>query len=291
MASPKTLPCLHSFCGKCVRVNTRMLIKCVQCKAEFKESEVTGACFPFIDSLSTPLAPTACIRCDICCDEDAQSHCDFCDAAFCQGCNNRHLTHSRGHANSIIPISKIIIDKKLREHISFCKQHPKFEVDTYCGTCRETVCPKCVTEKHSGHVFSPFSEAAASLKSEMVELAAPLGARKLEAEKLSTAMIALQNKFIIQERTLMASISFVRTSLAVAIENRFHAIESDLRMQMATFKKKAEIEINQVQVTAARLGQFTNLTQGMLSLGTVPEIADSRMMVRYFFFSSSFLFF
>jgi len=152
MVSPKTLPCLHSYCRGCIGsldVDRHFIAsgplgtRCYQCKAEFKVSEVTDAC-PFIDSLSNALAPLTGSKCDICCDENAQSYCDF-----------RHLTNAPIHAENTRAITNTIVGKKLAERISLCKKHPKFEVDTYCDTCRESVCPKCVTEKHSGHVFFP----------------------------------------------------------------------------------------------------------------------------------------
>ena len=112
-----------------------------------------------------------------------------------------------------------------------------------------------------------------------MELAATLGARKLEAEKFLIDMIALREKLTQQALSVRNEIPSVRRALVAAIENRFFAIERDLGTQIVEFEKSAGIEINQAQLAVAKLTQFTELTQGLLFLGTVPEIAGSRAMV------------
>ncbi|XP_069102074.1 uncharacterized protein [Argopecten irradians] len=39
-----------------------------------------------------------------------------------------------------------------------CEHHKGRELDIYCETCHEPVCPKCVTSLHKGHLFCDLSE-------------------------------------------------------------------------------------------------------------------------------------
>ena len=59
-----------------------------------------------------------------------------------------------------------------------CKQHPGENYVTYCNTCQEPCCPKCIPSSHDTHVFSELGVAARDTRGHLTRFKEILRNRK-----------------------------------------------------------------------------------------------------------------
>ena len=105
---PRLLPCLHSFCFKCIQsITAKVDIKCPICSTCLIRNEVvqppvniklkkTVEKETFLAKV-TGLTPT---QCDSCCNSKAVAYCPDCEDFLCSSCLEAHqvLKMSRSHS-------------------------------------------------------------------------------------------------------------------------------------------------------------------------------------------------
>jgi len=93
------------------------------------------------------------VRCELCEENEATVKCKQCDQFHCDACKKTHLK-TKGMTNH----QYIAIDEALQggsassaPRILNCQKHPQYEVNSYCKTDQNAVCPQCVVDSHMGH--------------------------------------------------------------------------------------------------------------------------------------------
>ena len=93
------------------------------------------------------------VWCELCEENEATVKCKQCDQFLCENCQKVHLK-IKGMANHQF----ITVDEALKggsasstPRILHCQKHPHLEVNSYCKTDQNAVCPQCVVDSHMGH--------------------------------------------------------------------------------------------------------------------------------------------
>jgi len=118
------------------------------------------------------------IKCNICEENDATSYCQECNEFYCDGCQRGHKKGKATKSHSFISVDdgwKIVAcssnpfgSSNSQARSSYCLIHPQFEIDTFCNTDQELTCSKCVTEFHSGHIFTKIEKMATNFKDDII---------------------------------------------------------------------------------------------------------------------------
>ncbi|XP_014256172.1 tripartite motif-containing protein 2-like [Cimex lectularius] len=182
--SPRVLPCLHTFCTKCLET-TKKTVNCPICNIDFclPQAGVQGlipdyGMMNFIRSLKGNLYCTSC-RTD---STGAVAKCINCDNYLCHNCllahSNMHcfeghrviqfpkdfLFHEEGEKqeeNELLNMSKD------EDGTVQCITHKEQSVKYFCLTCNEPICQVCLTEEHVGHRSDPIDAIGEALLSVM----------------------------------------------------------------------------------------------------------------------------
>ena len=202
--SPKLLPCLHSFCKKCLQekyneqkdaaadgneascLNPRL--KCPSCGQEFLVSSNGISGFlnnQFIIEASSnveteieQLGQKICTSCED--DSAATSHCVQCREWLCDACVQAHQRVKVTRDHVIKSMEEYEKDSELKEQNNpatspdqkplFCKMHQHEQLRLFCATCDKLTCRDCQLVEHKDHRYQFIDEAASKHRDVMKKL-------------------------------------------------------------------------------------------------------------------------
>ena len=164
-SDPKTIPCLHTFCKRCIEHSIEMAVDCCPlCRAPLPQDGVTSIPTNFtINRLveifgkrkeTGNIRTTKEISCDSC--EDglvAVTWCIDCENSLCQKCNKVHKKWKAFKSHKTITIKEFIQNPKLvlstsAEKPESCKSHNQQPLNLYCKTCSSLICRDCTLKAH-----------------------------------------------------------------------------------------------------------------------------------------------
>jgi len=177
--NPKSLPCLHTFCLKCITdhcINDSPgnQVNCPLCRSSFVIPVGGVEQLPnnfflkgLADAKKAGDAPAEAIPCGGCGDDSddtassitpATMHCTSCGQNLCKRCSRPHR-NIPGEGHEVVPLGCEQRREFLISQESFCRQHPLNKLEIYCIECNEHMCVTCChTYKHKGHNCQDISE-------------------------------------------------------------------------------------------------------------------------------------
>ena len=176
--SPKTLPCLHSFCLKCIQQlpvdleKRKLVISCPTCRkiaqvpdkgpADLPTAFVINSLVEIKEQLKKVSVEGKQTSCDNCLEGDATSYCKQCAIGFCEKCLAIH-NGLRAHAAHQIMDMKDFINTASQllpvkeEAIMNCTNHNE-PLKVFCETCQELICQNCTVRRHKDHSYDVVSD-------------------------------------------------------------------------------------------------------------------------------------
>ncbi|XP_071081307.1 E3 ubiquitin-protein ligase TRIM56-like isoform X2 [Haliotis cracherodii] len=180
---PRILPCLHTFCFKCIstcmesRQSGNSPALCPKCQEPFPEETNCFNQNVFISGL-TRLVEFKAVKKDECTPcglhnsvSPALRRCLDCGDYLCSSCSGGHTASSLTLHHQTVPLIEIRqgkYDAKLRQLQKIpCQHHKEKDVVYLCQSCCQPACISCVVIGHKGHTIQPIAEAANQLQSTM----------------------------------------------------------------------------------------------------------------------------
>jgi len=178
----KLLPCLHSFCLRCLENVPDGIpggeVPCPTCEETFRIPDDGLSAFPansFVDNLlrmKRDAGNENDLGCDVCDTESgnlspATSYCLDCRQNMCQHCASYHakFASTKGHAvGPRGPEDRTVTRPK---DVDWCDRHENRRMELYCRDCGSAICLKCYTEKHNSHTCSDIGAVADELREQM----------------------------------------------------------------------------------------------------------------------------
>ena len=292
---PCTLPCLHSLCFGCLESQKAMALttssdfRCHQCRAPFTSPALGGiglySCNTFIDSLvksarSNTEDINRVIKCDLCENEDATQHCVECGENLGPSCLVPHKKSKLSATHQQIPLDEALAGNPIVQRILRCRQHIGSEIDTYCNTCYDAVCSKCLSQKHSGHIFCPLTQVTGPLQDQIAGYSITITKREEEARKAIVTLDGTINK--IKEHHVKADkeVTKIFDALAVSLEERRVQVLQQMQDKGDQLRKTAIQEKDEAELATLQFREFHSFTEGLLAQGTPLEIVGTHKMVR-----------
>ena len=174
---PKTLPCLHSFCAKCLEghVQEQLLsdhsgesqetFDCHICKNQYKLPGADVSELPTNRSYKNLVSHLTCednvtseqgLKCEECEEGNAVILCRDCNLPLCEVCQRHHSKSKRTREHVMNELRARSSSSDSCEGVShktwMCDKHNSMQVCIYCLTCDMVVCRDCALVDHkNGH--------------------------------------------------------------------------------------------------------------------------------------------
>jgi len=282
---PKTLPCLHSFCLKClekIEFDSPHELRCEVCKAPY-DGVKTLTAGVFIDSLARSLTSTVKdankVKCDGC-DEAATMHCADCAQNFGVVCVSAHRRMKMSASHQLVPLHDAMKGQVDVKRVPRCQKHIGMEISTYCNTCNDAVCALCITEMHSGHTFCPLSQVTGPLQDQIAGYTITMTKREEEAKKAVATLDGTINEIEEHRSTAEEDIATFVSILHAAVDARGAVLVSEMQDKGDQLRKTAIQEKGEAESATVQFREFHSFTKGLLAQGTPLEISGTHKMVR-----------
>ena len=178
--NPKMLPCLHTFCLKCIEKyadgkNSGEAENCPFCKKEFSIPPEGIEKLPtnvFVVKLVDTRKISSCpkLMCDLCVEDGkiddgkiAKLCCLTCDERYCENCAICHTKAKVTRSHKVVDIT----DKQTEQiRPSFCDKHG-YPIEYHCNDCEDIFCMKCYLKEHNMHNTEPIEIIADKLRQQL----------------------------------------------------------------------------------------------------------------------------
>ncbi|KXJ05239.1 E3 ubiquitin-protein ligase TRIM71, partial [Exaiptasia diaphana] len=186
---PRTLPCLHTFCFKCIKdwneacQKENKTLQCPTCRATVNIEGGDIANLPcsftfnsllqLFDSMKTKSNEPSqqqlqeCVGCSKC--DALVGFCPQCEGIICDECMNAHRTVTlliKSHKATLWSEFNPEVLNSFVNNQAVCKEkfHMNSRLEYYCKTCKKCICHKCSATSHSIHEKVSIGEAAEDAK-------------------------------------------------------------------------------------------------------------------------------
>ena len=188
-ADPRLLPCLHSFCRKCLLKilkgqNAGNNLNCPTCKraVSLPEGDIDSLPKDLRKSYEAEVAHFASkihgeqeISCDQCVDATngpATMFCAECCEFLCKACTKHHKSGRKtlSHELTVVGGTKAESERafvKLPHKPISCPLHEDEILKFFCETCTTLICRDCMAIEHSGHTYDRAEKVAEKHKEEL----------------------------------------------------------------------------------------------------------------------------
>ena len=287
---PKQLPCLHSFCLKCLNGIHRTspsqdVISCPECR---KEIRIPGSGNPSefttnfrINSLLDVLAIKECnttgAKCGNC--DKSSANCFYCFQCcffWCEECITGHNIIRANKEHRVLAI-KDFEDQDIEDVLkrpAFCqiKRHENKALEFFCKSCKVAICNACALTEHEGHGKMLLEDGANEHRLRMESLIESLN--KKAEEKRNEISELDQNSIDVQVQVadVKSKVQTTADQMMAIIEARkqeiFDAIDNQAKESLECFAlRKSEAE-NQLHIIVSAIEE----TQKLLRRSSSAEI-------------------
>ena len=258
---PKLLPCLHTFCLKCLsRVQrtsgSREAILCPECRREviipgggdLNALPTNFKINRFLDVLAIKECDTSGVKCGNCENKsEKSSYCFQCCSFWCDDCISFHngiKANKEHYALALKDFQDRDFENILKRPV-YCEKpgHEKKELEFFCKNCEVAICYSCVATLHDGHAKILLDEAANDCK------------------LLVNAAIDSQKQKVLQKRSIIAKLQSNCVNIQAQVESVKREAQRLADDMIAVIEAKKQEIFNDVEKKANELLERQGIQQ------------------------------
>lgn len=308
--APKILPCLHTFCRRClmeaIETNPTKSLSCLSCyrHVELNENGVDGLrANMFIENIMDIISPhheyearergntstnaRTNLASHICsnCEEGLQvtSHCRVCNEDLCDNCTRAHQRVRITKDHEILPLAAQddtttheTLNKRSPEHNERCLTHKDELLILYCDTCYTPVCRECTLNEHVGHSFIYLQDAVTNNVSSLHKLITEAGRESSAIDECIVASRAMSERVQVQAQNIASEIRNTVRRHMTALEERERQLLRRVEKIGQVKGKILHIQIDELKTSVAGLNNALDAAHKALEHDKEDEIKSAK---------------
>ena len=274
---PRMLPCLHSFCLKCLEkeLETKDTLQCPECNETVTLPENGVASLPQdlhkaneaeIERISEKVVDvdTQCENCNPTSAEKAVSYCIECKEYLCKFCDGRHGKKELTASHTLVALGQRLTktDKACSTSKHYqkrlpCPHHKDHTIEAYCTKCEKLICILCLSIEHKDH------------QGEYLEKVAKQEMESLLACKANTkqALLSLDGAIVTCKKTMES------------VEERKKTVDSAITVSLeqvckALMQQNESIRLKKIEGLKTQVQQLQKLRDGMFAVSGMIDKAQ-----------------
>ncbi|XP_054722216.1 tripartite motif-containing protein 2-like isoform X2 [Uloborus diversus] len=292
--NPKMLPCLHTFCERCLLQYTppeSLTLSCPLCRQQsiLPKQGVSGLQNNFlINNLMGVLEQTSvCGNCQYK-SSCGVSKCLECNQYLCQRCATKHQEDPNASMHSLVALGDNCLfnedDNRINNHsagkengadkqdLLTCLKHINQSLRFYCKECETAICVTCTDIEHAGHITARLTEAVKDEKNSLRDLLKKayehVPELKEAIESVSSVSFSLANKHA--KNTQMIIDCF--DNLEKAVQQRKNELIHELDQLASKKRNVLEEQKNVLDMCLSNILASSEFTENALCYGSETEV-------------------
>lgn len=292
--NPKILPCLHTFCRRClmdaVDRDPNGSLACPSCHRHVPLNEngvdglrvnmfienILGIISPQHEQESSERStnPTArsslanriCSNCEegLC----VTSHCQVCNELLCANCTRAHQRVRLTKDHEIVPLANRELSTQeasfRQPRTEYCATHESEVLILYCDTCFTPVCRECTLKLHRDHSFIYLQDAVANNASSLRKLVAEAKRESGIIDECIVASRAMSERVQVRAQTVSSEIRTTIRRHMSALEERERELLRRVEKIGQVKGKTLHVQIDELKSSVASLTLACNSAQEAL---------------------------
>eukprot|EP00105_Crassostrea_gigas_P037524 XP_019921672.1 PREDICTED: uncharacterized protein LOC105325674 isoform X1 [Crassostrea gigas] len=291
---PKTLPCLHSFCEKCLVNNFKQqhvndnLKKCPVCQTfldvnpqEMKTNIYLQNRVCFFRERAESLTNSVCAVCSLKLQKNvpAVAQCISCSDFLCKVCSDIHTLTTLTINHQVMSLTEIKTGKYddamfMASFKACCPKHSDEELKFYCNPCHILTCIDCVVLEHKGHDFKSIDELREEKGNAVKILYEELKAKLGTLNQTKDLIVSRKGQIESKKTGLQSEITKKSSEAASRIDKGKNKMLKDLEDFFLPKSKNLVSGLNSVSIQSKTIRQALQYAEFMLS-GSNAEIVFS----------------
>lgn len=286
---PKVLPCLHTYCRKCVEslveISRNSSIVCPQCREEHALPEggagklLTSFTFTNLVQLlevhKADLTGSKTLLCENGLDSNpAMARCLDCDAYLCNSCLEVHKKQLATRKHTTVTLDEIKQSGDMYfPRPQYCSIHHKELLKLYCCTCSKPICGDCTYVDHRPHEYVFLSDVQDELRKQLTESLTSLKQLVETATAKKEEADTLMEKHKFNMANIHTEIDKTISKLIVDMKKRQAELHKEVDVQANPEEKTLLAEVEEAELALVRLTDNISFTERLLQTASDAEIA------------------
>ncbi|XP_077985199.1 E3 ubiquitin-protein ligase TRIM71-like [Glandiceps talaboti] len=287
---PKILPCLHTFCLKCLEdyVKKKGISNCPTCTAPFgiptrglselKANSFMNSLIDLVVERRKLLAAARNEKCELCDDGDISHVCQNCSEFICGVCAKSHVKSKASRSHTVTTIDEhrdsITSRQSVAEQTVNCSVHEDNKVKFYCDTCQVPVCVECTVVDHRvpEHAHRNLKDAASEYRKQLEIEFQQLKIKEKEADDSRTAIkhkrAALQRKC----REEQQKVDKKAEEIIAAIRDEQNKLSAELTAEYNTRLKRLNVQQDDFDLKHGNIVSTCEYVETLTTHGNVAHV-------------------
>ena len=290
MVDPKILPCIHSFCFKCIEQcwqdkTPGDKVPCPMCGSNFSIPDGGLTDLPknfFIEKLLDArnlLNQSEIPKCDICSgrniEKNAQKLCVDCRQKLCDQCLDVHQIMNVSKSHQLVTLGDCSeFEQSLSQSKeTYCEQHVDRKIEVYCLECKTAQCLACFILEHNGHKCADVRDVAEDLKKHISRDIKRARNIIIDIEKESANVEELLLKFNENVTKTENLIVLEGEKIKRAVSNHVQSLLQHLNLEKSRKLKEIEAIREELRVQKLNIENFRMYAEEVSSKAVPTDIA------------------
>nr|XP_002731878.1 PREDICTED: E3 ubiquitin-protein ligase TRIM71-like [Saccoglossus kowalevskii] len=286
---PRFLPCLHTFCEKCLvdyKAQSEGVLRCATCRLQC-DTPIQGLKSNFfiaslIDSVQKlkQLKSHHPIICDMCEKKPAIHRCVDCSQFCCTSCVKIHERVPALRSHNMLTIDEYTESSAHSIDLSkaFCSDHKDSHLKFYCDTCEVPICSDCTIVNHRvpEHVHRDLQVVAEEYKRQLKNLLEQLKAKEKQLEMKKAAAKNTPDEIQTHCEAEKKKITDKATGVIEKVRSDEKELTDALDVNARKQIKDAELNIEEIEFHHANTVSTQNYLEILMHHGNAVHLLSTR---------------